>query len=86
MTFDEGVIRTVSPIRAWYLTKFRGLRVRAVRVTPIPTIMGMMTYSRCWVLVDATKVPVEARVPAKESSTAELHVAAVPTSTHMSAA
>lgn len=86
MTFDEGVIRTVSPIRAWYLTKFRGLRVRAVRVTPIPTIMGMMTYSRCWVLVDATKVAVQAQVAAKESSSAELHVAAVPTSTHMSAA
>ena len=57
MTPDEGVIRTASPIRAWYLTKFRGLRVRAVRVTPIPTIMGRMTYSRCWVLVENTQMP-----------------------------
>ncbi len=86
MTSDEGVIRTASGIRAWYLTKFRGLRVRAVRVTPIPTIMGIMTYSRCWVLVDATEVPGEAPVPAKESSTAELHVTAVPISRHVPAA
>lgn len=83
MTSNEGVTRTASPIRAWYLTKFRGLRVRAVRVTPIPTIMGLMTYSRCWVLV---KAPVEAPAPAKEISTAELHVTAVPFSNHMPAA
>lgn len=86
MTSNEGVTLTASPIRAWYLTKFRGLRVRAVRVTPIHTIMGRMTYSRCWVLVERTNVPVQMLVAAKESSIAELHLATVPTSTHMSAA
>lgn len=57
MTTNEGVIRTASPIRAWYLTKFRGLKVRAVRVRPIPVLMGWMMYSRCWVLVDAAELP-----------------------------
>ncbi len=57
MYSEEGVIRTASGIRAWYLTKFRGHRVRAVRVTPIPTILGRMAYSRRWVLVDQSHLP-----------------------------
>lgn len=86
MTSNEGVTLTASPIRAWYLTKFRGLRVRAVRVTPIPTIMGRVAYSRCWVLVERMNVPVQVLEAAKESPIAELHLSTVPTSTHMSAA
>ena len=57
MYSEEGVILTASGIRAWYLTKFRGHRVRAVRVTPIPTILGRMAYSRRWVLVEQPQAP-----------------------------
>ena len=57
MHSEQEVIRTASPLRAWYLTKFRGLRVRAVLVTPVLTVMGGMIYSRCWVLVASTNVP-----------------------------
>ena len=57
MYSEEGVILTAFASRAWYLTKFRGHRVRAVRVTPIPTVMGWMTYTRRWVLVEQPQVP-----------------------------
>ena len=57
MDLEEGVILTAFGVRAWYLTKFRGHRVRAVRVTPIPTILGRMAYSRRWVLVDQARLP-----------------------------
>ena len=57
MQSDEGVVRTASPLRAWYLTTFRGLRVRAVLMTPVLSVMGGMVYSRCWVLVASTNVP-----------------------------
>lgn len=57
MTCNDGVVRTSSPIRAWYLTKFRGLRVRAVRVTPVPSFLGWSVYTRCWVLVEAVDSP-----------------------------
>ena len=53
MTFDDGAVRTYSPIRAWYLTKFCGLRVSAVRVTPVQRLLGWSAHTRCWVLVDA---------------------------------
>lgn len=54
---EQKVIRTQSPIRAWFLTKFCGLRVRAVYATPIAPVLGAVLYSRCWVLVASSPVP-----------------------------
>lgn len=53
---SEKVIRTQSPLKAWFLTKFCGLRVRAVYATPVVPVLGAVLYSRCWVLVAANPV------------------------------
>jgi len=53
---DKTVVRTQSPIKAWVLTKFFGLKVRAVYATPVLPILGAVFYSRCWVLVDSAPV------------------------------
>lgn len=45
------IVRTTSRMRAWYLTRFRGLHLRAVRCTPNITFFGLLVYVRCWVLV-----------------------------------
>ena len=57
MDIEEGVVRTTSHLRKWYLTTFGGLKVRAVRMTPLTSIMGAMVYSRCWVLVANASLP-----------------------------
>lgn len=59
MDLQEGVVTTASPLRAWYLTKFRGLKIRAVRSTPILTALGVLYYSRYWVLVSATSQTIQ---------------------------
>ena len=57
LPFEEGcsaacIVRTASPIRKWYLTRIRGLHVRAVRCTPVLVPMvGFIVYARSWVLV-----------------------------------
>ena len=49
--FEEvEIVRTSSRMRAWYLTRFCGLHVRAVRCTPNVTFFGLLVYARCWVL------------------------------------
>jgi len=47
----DTTIRTSSPIVAWYLTTFRGCRVRTVHLTPVIALLGFMLYDRSWVLV-----------------------------------
>jgi hypothetical protein len=43
--------KTKSPLKVWFLTKFRGQRVFAIRATPALTLLGVIVYSRCWVLI-----------------------------------
>ena len=50
---QDDVIETSLRIRAWYLTRFRGLKVRAVHATPLIPFMGAVLYARSWVLVAA---------------------------------
>ena len=57
MKSKNKIVETASPLRAWYLTTFRGLSVRAVRVRPFVTMMGGLAYSRCWVLVSDVHLP-----------------------------
>lgn len=42
---------TKSPLRAWYLTHFRHMRIATVRCTPTLSLMGIMLYSKSWVLI-----------------------------------
>jgi hypothetical protein len=44
------VIRTRSPLLAWYLTRIKGLKIDAIRITPRLTLLGAVVYSKCWVL------------------------------------
>jgi hypothetical protein len=44
--------RTQSRIKAWYLTTFRKKRVFSIRCNPQFTIIGVVIYSRCWVLIN----------------------------------
>ena len=45
--------KTKSPLKAWFLTKFRGQKVLTIRATPALTLLGVIVYSRCWVLIAA---------------------------------
>jgi hypothetical protein len=47
----KSVIRTKSPIKAWYLIHFCGQKVRSTRVTPVVTFLGVILYSKAWILV-----------------------------------
>jgi hypothetical protein len=47
----KTVTRTNSRFKVWYLTAFCGRTVRSVRRTPMMTLLGIMIYSKSWILV-----------------------------------
>lgn len=46
-----NAIRTQSPIMAWYLAKFRGMRVFTTICQPTLCIFGFILYQQSWILV-----------------------------------
>ena len=46
-----SVVRTNSRFKAWYLIHFCGQKVRSIRRTPLVTLVGVMFYSKTWILV-----------------------------------
>ncbi len=48
---NDTAIKIKSPLLVWYLTSFRGLKVRAVYCAPVIPLLHMILYSRTWVLV-----------------------------------
>lgn len=47
----RSIIRTRSPLKAWYLTHFCGQTVRSIRRTPVMTLVGIILYSKSWIVV-----------------------------------
>ena len=45
-------IRTQSPIRAWYLARFRGKKVFTTICQPTLCVFGIIVYQYSWVLVN----------------------------------
>ena len=46
-----NAIRTQSPIRAWYLATFRGMRVFTRISQSTLCVFGFVVYQQSWVLV-----------------------------------
>ena len=44
-------ICTKSRLKAWYLTTFRGRRIRSVYRRPILHTMGVVFYTTSWIVV-----------------------------------
>jgi hypothetical protein len=49
---QNAMIRTQSPIRAWYLSTFRGKKVFTRICQPSLCIFGVMLYQHSWILVN----------------------------------
>lgn len=49
----ENTVRTQSPIVAWYLRTFHGMRVFTKYCTPTLCVFGFVIYQQRWVLVHA---------------------------------
>ena len=49
----ENTVRTQSPVVAWYLRTFRGMRVFTRYCTPTLCVFGFVIYQQSWVLVQA---------------------------------
>lgn len=47
----KSVVCTKSPIRAWFLSRVCGQKVWTVRATPLVTLMGIIFYTKSWILV-----------------------------------
>lgn len=46
-------VRTQSPIMAWYLARFRGMKVFTRISQPTLCVFGFVVYQQSWVLVHA---------------------------------
>jgi hypothetical protein len=46
----NGLVRTRSRLRAWWLCTFGGYRVLSVSKQPAPTIYGSIRYIKTWSL------------------------------------
>ena len=49
--FAGNTIRTQSPIRAWYLATFRGMKVFTTICQPTLCMFGLVFYQQSWVLI-----------------------------------
>ena len=49
--FAGNTIRTQSPIRAWYLARFRGMKVFTRICQPTLCVFGFVIYQQSWVLI-----------------------------------
>ncbi|MBI5093582.1 MAG: hypothetical protein HZB26_14205 [Candidatus Hydrogenedentes bacterium] len=49
-TEDEDVVTTNSRVRAWWLTTFKGYRVKTVRRQPMAGFLGSVRYECQWLL------------------------------------
>lgn len=50
---SKDIVRTSSKLRAWYLTRFRGRKIRSVYCTPVLQLDSITIYGRSWVLIPA---------------------------------
>lgn len=50
---SKDIVKTSSKFRAWYLTRFRGRKIRSVYCTPVLQFEGITVYGRSWVLIPA---------------------------------
>lgn len=49
----KNMIRTQSPIVAWYLRTFRGMRVMTRICQPSLCVFGFVFYKQSWILVQS---------------------------------
>ena len=49
--FAGNTIRTQSPIRAWYLARFCGMKVFTKICQPTLCVFGFVIYQQSWVLI-----------------------------------